>query len=68
MICKSCVLDSSIKSLTFKNGICNFCHEYMPLLKQKKKKNISSKNLENTFYKVSKIKNKFNCLIGVRRS
>ena len=65
MICKSCVLDSSIKSLTFKNGICNFCHEYMVLLKQKKKENTTLNNLETILNKISKINNKYNCLIGV---
>ncbi len=65
MICKSCVLDSSIKSLTFNNGICNFCNEYIPLLKRKKKENTSLENLETTLNKISKIKKKYNCLIGV---
>ena len=65
MICKYCVLDSSIKSLTFKDGVCNFCIEYIPLLEKKSKENISSKKLEEVFKKISNIKNKYNCLIGV---
>ena len=65
MICKLCVLDSSIKSLNFKDGICNFCNEYIPLLNKKKEENIFSKNLENIFNKISKIDKKFNCLVGI---
>ena len=65
MLCKYCVLDSSIKSLTFKDEVCNFCIEYLPLLEKKSKENISSKKLDETFNKISKIKNKYNCLIGV---
>ena len=65
MLCKYCVLDSSIKSLTFKDEVCNFCIEYLPLLEKKSKENISSKKVDETFNKISKIKNKYNCLIGV---
>ena len=65
MICKYCVLDTSIKSLSFKDGVCNFCIKYIPLLEKKRKENIFSNKLEETFDKISKIKNKFNCLIGV---
>ena len=65
MICKSCVLDSSIRSLTFNDGICNFCDEYIPLLKKKKKENTTLNNLETILNKISKIKKKYNCLIGV---
>ena len=65
MICNSCVLDSSIKSLTFTEGKCNFCLEYNPLLERKKKENDLSNQLDNIFTKISKIKKKYNCLIGV---
>ena len=65
MICKLCVLDSSIKSLNFKDGICNFCNEYIPLLNKKKEEKIFSKNLENIFNKISRIDKKFNCLVGI---
>ena len=65
MICKSCVLDSSIRSLTFNDGICNFCDEYIPLLEKKKKENTTLNNLETILNKISKINNKYNCLIGV---
>lgn len=65
MICNSCVLDSSIKSLIFTEGKCNFCLEYSPLLDKKHKENISNEKIENIFNKISTISKKYNCLIGV---
>jgi len=65
MICNSCVLDSSIKSLNFNEGKCNFCQEYIPLIKKKHQENTSNQKIINTFKEISKIKNKYNCLIGV---
>ena len=65
MICNFCILDSSIKSLTFIDGKCNFCHEFLPLIEKKHNINSTSNNLDNIFNKIRKIKNKYNCLIGI---
>ena len=65
MICKTCVLDSSIESLKFTNEQCNYCLKYIPLLKKKHIENSSNNQIVKIFNKISKIKNKYNCLIGV---
>lgn len=65
MICKKCVLDNSIKSLSFNNyGVCSFCEKYFDLI-ESLKKNLDKKNIEEKFKKISLINKKYNCLIGV---
>lgn len=36
MQCKSCFMDTSDPELTFSNGVCNYCHEFIPKIQERK--------------------------------
>lgn len=65
MICKTCVMDDSIKSLNFVEGQCEYCIKYFPELDELRNKTFQGKTIFDQFSKLKKINNKYNCLIGV---
>lgn len=65
MICKTCVMDDSVKSLQFVDGQCEYCIKYVPKLEDLRRKTSNGKAINKLFSNLKKINNKYNCLIGV---
>ena len=67
--CKRCVMDSSVNDIFFdSNGFCNYCHELIDLINQKKILGHNEYSLLPN--KIREIKNaslgkKYDCIIGV---
>ncbi len=69
MICKRCVMDTSAKDIVFdKNGICNFCNDYLKDLESTNKNiHINNESFENFINTIKKSRgnSKYDCIVGV---
>lgn len=62
IVCTRCVLDRSAKEITFKEGICNFCHTAQKELALAKKER---PNLQQVIERIKKEGKKYDCLLGL---